>query len=418
MLQAKIDGELGLAEGVIFDQHLAECVPCSSLLRRQQRVAASLFEALAPHRQGTDLTRRVMEHLPEMEPLRSSSDLGTWHSRPHHRRKARWTALVPAVAAAALISLAAAVYFSWTSNADSTVGIIGVVTQSAGSITCVASFADNRADASVKSFITCGNRYETGPSARMMLSLRGPTHVKVDENTRMRVFDDRGVSIETGRMQLDVAKDERPFVVNTPCGTITVLGTVFDIAVDSEKVLVTLKAGKVHIENDVMQAELVPGQQADFGLRTSQAVPRKVDAAGLMQWAEAIVADSEAYALFAQRVQPESAAELPGEEVFAISTTKDSVPRPITAFYLSWEPDGFASGHCSYDVRVCNESMVELFKARVDGSVFADKAQRTCQVDVPGDPIRNAGVLHLKIVPDFSTGDVMTTFSKVWALGI
>jgi hypothetical protein len=146
--------------------------------------------------------------------------------------------------------------------------------------------------------------------------------------------------------------------------------------------------------------------------------PAKVDAAGLMQWAEAIVPDEQAYALFTRQIQPNSTAELPGEEVFAIITTRDGVARPITALYFSWNPDGLSAGHCGYDVRVCNETMVELFRTRIDASVFADKARSVYEVDVPGEPIRNSGVLHVKIVPDFGSGDVMTIFSKVWALGI
>jgi hypothetical protein len=62
--------------------------------------------------------------------------------------------------------------------------------------------------------------------------------------------------------------------------------------------------------------------------------------------------------------------------------------------------------------------MVELFKTRVDASVFADKSRGMYRIDVPGEPIRNAGVLHVKLVPDFSSGDVTTSFTKVWALGI
>lgn len=418
MLQAKIDGELGLAEGVIIDQHLAECAACASMLRRQQRTSAMLFETFEPYRLGRELGQRVMEHLPEMEPLRIDVEGVNWRAKTPSDRRVWWATLVPTVAALILLCLAIPIYFAWPKAPETGAGVVGIITHSTGTVTSAASYDGGAAGSTVKSLISCGSRYETGPNARLMLSLRGPTHLKVDENSRVRVFDDRGLSIDTGRVCLDVAKDARPFVVNTPFSIITVLGTEFEIAVDSEKALVTLKKGKVQLENDVTRSELQPGEQVAVSSGKTHLAPAKVDAAGVMQWAEAIVPDQEASVLFTRQIQPHSTAELPGEEVFAIMTTRNNVACPITALYLSWNPDGLSTGHCSYDVRVCNETMVELFRTRIEASVFADKERSVYEVDVPGEPIRNAGVLHVKIVPDFSSGDVMTTFSKVWALGI
>lgn len=420
MLQARIDGELGPAEGVIVDQHLAECAACASQLRSQQRTAAALFEIFGPYRLQKDLSGGVMEHLPEMKPLRIDVEGVNWRAKTPSAHRAWWVAFVPAVAALILLCLALPIYFFWP-KAPESVGVIGVITSSAGAVKCTPSYGNAdpaAATASTKGLVACGNRYETGPGSRMMLSLRGPTHLKLEENTRVHVFDDRGLSVDTGRVHLDVAKDVRPFTVNTPFSTITVLGTVFEILVDSQKTTITLKSGKIRYENDVSQSELLPEEQVIVTSGDIHPMPHKVDAAGVMQWADAIVPDQNAYNLFTKEIQPKSAAELPGEEVFAIVTTRQNVARPIAAVFFSWQPDGFSSGHCSYEVRICNEAMVELFKTRIDASVFADKSRNTYQVDVPGEPIRNAGVLHVKLVPDFSSGDVMASFTKVWALGI
>jgi len=148
-------------------------------------------------------------------------------------------------------------------------------------------------------------------------------------------------------------------------------------------------------------------------------VPRKVDAASLTQWADAIVPDQEAINLFAAKIERQAPAELPAEEVFAVITTKDGIARPISSFYLTWNPDAAAaSGHCSYVVHVYNQTMTELFKERIDASVFEDKDRQTYEIPVPGEPIRNAEVIHIKLAPDFSTGNAKTSFTKVWALGI
>ena len=416
MLQARIDGELGPAEGVIVDQHLAECGACASKLRGQQRTSAMLFEIFAPYRLQRDMRAGIMQHLPEMEPLRIDVEGVNWRPKAPHR--AWWAAFVPAVAALILLCLAIPIYYAWPKAPEST-GAIGVITHSAGTVKCAGTSVGNaEAGASLKSLIDCGNSYETGPGSRLMLSLRGPTHLKLEENTRVRVFDDRVLSVDTGRVYLEVAKGERPFTVNTPLSTVTVLGTVFEVLVDSQKTTITLKSGKVRFENDVTQSELLPEEQVAVTSGNAHLTPHKVDAASVMQWADVIVPDQEAYNLFTKQVEPQSTAELPGEEVFAIITTRQNVARPISALFFAWQPDGFSSGHCGYEVRVCNETMVELFKTRIDASVFADKSRGMYQIDVPGEPIRNTGVLHVKLVPDFSSGDVTTSFTKVWALGI
>jgi hypothetical protein len=417
-LQAKLDGELGLAEGVILDQHLAECPACADLLLRQQGASATIFEAFAPHRLSKDLVPGVMDNLPEMDPLRIDVEGVNWRAKTPPRNRHWLAKLAPLFAALILLCLALPLYLSWPRASESVSGVIGVVTTSTGVVKCAGSTTAQSTDVDVKNLISCGDRYETGPSSRTMLSLRGPTSLKLDENTRIRVFDDRGINIDTGRVQLDVAKDIRPFVVNTPFGAITVLGTIFDVSVDSEKAIIILKNGKIHFENKSMQSDIQPGEQLQVRWGATHPAPTKVDAAALMQWADAIVPDADAYVMFTRRIQPHKTTELPGEEVFAIITTRNGAPCPIASFHLAWEPDGFSSGHCGYDVRICNEAMVELFKTHIDPGVFADKTQKSYQVDIPGEPIRNTGVLHVKLIPDFKSGDVLTTFSKVWALGI
>jgi len=64
MLQAWMDGELGQAERVILEQHVAECAFCTATLRRHQRSAAMLFEGLSDFRLKRDLRQSVLEIRP------------------------------------------------------------------------------------------------------------------------------------------------------------------------------------------------------------------------------------------------------------------------------------------------------------------------------------------------------------------
>jgi hypothetical protein len=58
--------------------------------------------------------------------------------------------------------------------------------------------------------------------------------------------------------------------------------------------------------------------------------------------------------------------------------------------------------------------MRPLFKAHVNADVFLDKAKGGCTVRVP-DPNVLAGnsVLHISVLPDYTTGSIETSFTEV-----
>jgi len=418
MLQAWIDRELGQAERIILEEHLIGCKQCATLLRQQQRSAVMLFETLSEYKLQRDFRKAVMENLPEMGPLRIDVNGVNWREKAPGTRTTWWAQVLLPAAMIMVCIFGGFLYLTWPQGADQKAEVVGMVTQSIGMAKYSASARSTRILAAVKDYVTCGQRYETSPGARLMLTLRGPTQVRLDEKTRLHVCDDREINVETGHLLFDVSKDARPFRVNTPQGNVKVFGTVFDVLVDGERTVVTLKTGKVTVENGELKAELLPGEQVEVSANQKELQTHKVDVEAVMQWANALFADSSAYNLFAKEIQPNSAAELPAEQVFVVIPTKDARPKAVCSFFLTWEPDGFQSGHCGYDVHVYNDTMVELFKDRIDGSVFSDKERRSYEINVPGDPIRNVGVIHVKIVPDFSNGDVMTSFAKVSALGV
>ncbi len=65
-----------------------------------------------------------------------------------------------------------------------------------------------------------------------------------------------------GQAFFDVTKDGRPFRVTCPTGTVTVLGTSFDIrSYEGESTLVTLVKGKVKFAYASAEVTLKPGEQ-------------------------------------------------------------------------------------------------------------------------------------------------------------
>ena len=405
MLQARIDDELGHAERVILEQHLAECAMCTALLRKHQRSAALLFEGFAEHQLKKDMRESVIEHLPEMEPTRSNARRTAAQRAPTWRRS-RAARVLPPMAAGLVVVLAGVLYLAWPRALGRDAPVIGVVTHRLGEVKNSVEGRLGVELAAVKDFIHCGQRYVTGPDAKLMLTLRGPTYIKVNENTRVKLADERAVVLETGHIWLDVAQEGRQFTVDTPAGEITVLGTTFEVFVDGDTTTVTLKNGSVRVENDVAACDMVPGEQVEIAMGQQALEPRKVAVAEVMAWANAIVADQEASGLFAAAVQQPTLDQLRAQQCFVFQNSR---AKSVSAFTLTWAAEAQASPHCGYDIIVCNEDMVELFRDHIDGEVFARPGQDSCVVRVPGEPISNVKMIHVKLAPDHSDETTETT---------
>lgn len=417
MVQAWIDGELGQSERVILDQHFSECPACEAMLRRHQESAAMLFEAFSEYRLKHSLCQRVMENLPEMDPLRIDVEGVNWRDRVHAQKRTWVTRFVPIAAVFTLFCLVGLLYSAWPKAQGDIDGTVGVVTLADGDTHYYANRGMFRHSVTLKDYVAFGSSYETGPRSRLLLTLRGPTHLRVDEKTKFQVCDDRELRVEVGRIVMDVSKDDRQFRVITPSGTITVYGTTFEVSVDSIQTLVTLASGSLEIQNGTTQGELKPGQQTCFTRGQNAITVRAVDAPQVLDWASAIVPDTDAFDLFARQVQPRVPAQIEADQVFAVITTKDGKPRAVTSFRLTWSPNVNAVERCGYNVHVYNDAMHELFSEHIDGSVFANPNRKSYEIDVPGEPIDNAGVLHVKIAPDLESGG-KTTPLRVSAVGI
>ncbi|NIA16393.1 MAG: hypothetical protein GWP08_20220 [Nitrospiraceae bacterium] len=397
MLQAWIDEELGHAERVILEQHLAECTSCRSIARKQQRSTALLFETFGEHRLRHDLRRHIQNHLPEMAPSRITMKSNS--------SRAKVPLLAPALAAAVVLMLAGVLYVQWPEE-PSPGGALGVVTYSEGGPTHRARESAEATTASLKTYVKAGERYETGPDARLMLTLRGPTRVKIAENTSLRIVDDREVQLEAGRIWLHVSPSERRFRVDTPIGEVDVLGTTLDVEVEGEQTVVTVRKGTVRVENGRATVEVARDEQVVLKNDEAELTPRTVIASQEMRWADAILPEPEATRLFEEVVQAPETGLLRKEQFFVFSNPGR---KAVSSFEMTWDPGAQKEGHCSYDVHVYDGNMSELFTSHVDGSVFESAGKTSYVLWVPEGPITGVNMIQLKVVPDYSTGEIETS---------
>lgn len=407
-LQAYIDGELGDSDRVIFEEHIAECEVCRESLRVQQRVNAFLFESFMPDRFRGSLRKSVLENLPEIEPVLADIERVNLEAKNPDSWVARHTQWVPVAAAAVLVFVTILLRFSFPEDKSRGAGsFAGVVTQASGSVTRIDDGKTDRGGVHVNSFVRSGDRFETGPGTTLMLALQGPTYVKLNEKTRLKVDDSRKLSLEQGWIWVDVGRDGSLFKVATPNGLITVFGTVFSVIARDNETTVTVERGRVQVANSTESRfrQLESGEQLATRSDGDLTTPVKVDTHLVHAWARRIQPDDSAEALFERTIQANAiTGELPARAVYMIWEVSSG---SITAVRIYWQPDAITAGHCSYDVHVSDGALRPLFQGRIDGSVFADKSVSSYDI-VPPEPINGVRSLAVQLIPDLSTGSVET----------
>lgn len=416
LIQAYVDGELGASEKAILEEHISECRMCTAALKRQRYTAALLFETLADHRLNHDLAPMVLAHLPEMDPnhLRTSHDV-TMRTKQQGDYPYLLRALAPAMALAILLVLGMMLALSWPPEGTADMRAVGMVTHQEGKILRSHESSTDRRHIAVKTIVRENERFETDADAALMIALAGPTLMKAGKNTRLKVINEREVSVEIGQIWLSVCKDQRSFRVTTPSGDITVFGTVFNVEVRPDSTVVTVESGNVQVSNNVAFTQLGAGEQTQLIVEKKPLEKSQVDAHGLMAWADAIQPDPDAQHYFAETIKPQTIKVLRAEQVFVVDTSDHTV-HSIT---FEWQTRPALGSHCGYNIYVSDDQMNPLFKGHIPGSVFLDMERSEYELVVPdGVPIENKSVLHISVVPDTTAGTIETPFTEVAALSL
>jgi len=417
LTQGYIDGEVSDSERLILEEHVSGCRVCDRVLKRHKQSTALLYETFEAYRLIQDLSAPVMAHLPEMDraPLtaRTVREVN-WRAKHETVGMSRLLRLLPALAPVLIVGLALAIFYSWPQNGHAPTESIGMVMFCQGEVSRSSEAGLDPQGVDLSSPVAAGDRFETGNEAAMMLSLAGPTAIKVAANTRVKIHNERRISVERGRAWLHVGKDVRLFRVNTAMGDAVVFGTTFDVRVEQGMTVVTVADGCVQVETDVAFRELNAGEQATLRIGKRPLDVLAVDALAELAWAEAIVPDGNAQLAFADTVAPKSPAPMAAEQFFVVQTNG----RAVQSLTFEWKPAGDVANTGGYYVYVYDDQMSQLFSDHVRAEFFQIPDRRSVDVVVPGDPLRDVRVLHIKVVPDGDAGESETVFTKVSAWGI
>lgn len=130
-------------------------------------------------------------------------------------------------------------------------------------------------------------RYATAVGARQTDVLADGSRVTLNTDSVLDVRFTRGrrdVDLQRGEAQFEVAHDaSRPFVVRTGMGTVTALGTRFQVRRDADDAVVTLLQGSVAVTQGQERRTLVPDEQARLSEHGGITV-RTIDPAQVSGW--------------------------------------------------------------------------------------------------------------------------------------
>lgn len=397
-IQSYLDGELLLSDRAILEQHLAECPDCVRVLRQHQRSNASLFEVYAPVRLKRDMTEYVLSHLPEMEPI--AVDMQQLNRRAKHPTpwRERLFRLMPLAVAGLLLILAAFITARWPDPmvpADA----IAVVAALDNAADRVAANSGVRSRARERVWVQPGDTIETPTSGKIALLAVGPSEFRLAEDTSVTINSDRGITINRGRVYLDVAHNQRLFKVMTPMGDVTVFGTRFEVFAEPNRTTVIVDEGQVqlnHRENPLVFRIIQPDQRAFVEHGLNEIPMEAVDASLEMAWANGIQADGGVREFFAERVQPaRETKQVSGEGGYVLQTNG----HPLKALHITWTAASPFVRYSDYQIFVYSPDNNAVFTATVPGSTFSD--QRMSELEIPntGDTRNGHPTVFVKLVP-------------------
>lgn len=138
--------------------------------------------------------------------------------------------------------------------------------------------------------------HATSVGTRSEIALGDGSRVVLDSDSAIAVDlspRERHVTLLRGRARFEVRRDPgRPFRVETPSGSVTVTGTVFDVRLADDNALVSLETGRVEMRSNAEPAAaptvLAPGQEASLG-PSGVSAPRRFDRTAQNAWLKDLI---------------------------------------------------------------------------------------------------------------------------------
>jgi len=133
-----------------------------------------------------------------------------------------------------------------------------------------------------------GDMIRTDAYGKVKIALGGSKGlIWVDNSSQIKVQpdDETAFYLAEGNIYISLDHHQKPFIVDTPAGSVRVYGTQYMISVDTvRRTTVTSIQNTVYFQNNNGQVALTPGHQSSAKVDTAPENPEEVDVAHLAEW--------------------------------------------------------------------------------------------------------------------------------------
>ncbi|HOL19888.1 MAG TPA: FecR domain-containing protein [Candidatus Hydrogenedens sp.] len=411
-MQAYLDGELSRAKELIVEEHLSNCSQCKDKFEKFRKTNAIIYETLAPYKLTNSLDESIMKKLPEVETGYNEIHQITMRIKHQEETPYSFSNLFPYFAIAAMTILGIFIFVSWPAKEYSNQKKIGVALNITGTSFIINNSVNNKMKEEVPIAFSEGNYIETQDNSKVYILLKGNSIVKLSNNTRIRILDERTINLEKGLVWFDIGKDKKTFRVNTSQGFITVFGTQFQVEADFNRVITTVSRGEVTVETGNQFAVLKENQQIELKNQTINTKVKTCDSQKIMAWAEQIKPRTQAFDNASAILAPTQPIEIskPASQIFVVPIQH----KEVTTLVLVWDKNKITE-NSNYTIYASDDELKPLFRYKLTNDMI-NNYNGEINIPIPNEvSIKQVNILHIEIISDDIDESISMPFNKIYA---
>jgi len=410
-MQAYLDGELSRAKELIIEEHLSTCEHCKVEFELLRKSNAVLYETLNHYKLNESLEEQIMKRLPEVEPGNNQTHQITLRVKNQDESPYSFTNLFPYLALAAMTILGIFIFMRWPYHEIVDAEEIGVAISILGESSVIDSNVNEQMNEGVPTSLKGDNYIETQNDSLVFLYLLANSTLKLADNTRIRIIDERTINIEKGKVWFDIGKNKKVFRVNVPQGVVTVFGTQFQVEVNSIQSITTVSRGEVTVEVANQFVVLKEDQQVQFKKDGFVSGVKSCDSKTITAWADKIKPSDKTLNKIMTTYASTQPVPIstPASQVFVVPIQN----KQISSLVLRWDKQK-AIEKSNFTIYASDDNLKPLFKYKITNE-WMTSLNSEITIPIPQNvSLKQVKILHIEIVSDDLEDSSSMPFKEVF----
>ena len=410
-MQAYLDGELSRAKELIIEEHLSTCEHCKVEFELLRKSNAVLYETLNHYKLNESLEEQIMKRLPEVEPGNNQTHQITLRVKNQDESPYSFTNLFPYLALAAMTILGIFIFTRWPYHEIVDAEEIGVAISILGESSVIDSNVNEQMNEGVPTSLKGDNYIETQNDSLVFLYLLANSTLKLADNTRIRIIDERTINIEKGKVWFDIGKNKKVFRVNVPQGVVTVFGTQFQVEVNSIQSITTVSRGEVTVEVANQFVVLKEDQQVQFKKDGFVSGVKSCDSKTITAWADKIKPSDKTLNKIMTTYASTQPVPIstPASQVFVVPIQN----KQISSLVLRWDKQK-AIEKSNFTIYASDDNLKPLFKYKITNE-WMTSLNSEITIPIPQNvSLKQVKILHIEIVSDDLEDSSSMPFKEVF----